>query len=730
MSLVSKLIKEYLKEAPPTSSPEAVADRMGLTERERRQFLRACAKVQKQKKAPGRGRAPRMAAGKQNALEGRMDINRRGFGFMIPAGSSDSSSDSAEDVFIPPRRLRGAMHGDRVRIAVYRRKSTGKRWGEVLEILERVVERVVGRIRRAPASSGRRAGLHLVAYDAKIPPLRVEGTPKGAKPGSVAVGRIVRYPDPDSDRPAERDMTCRIEEILGQENAAGMDLKVTIRKYNLPEEFPEEVQAEIKKIPRNPRKKDLEGREDFRPLRIVTIDGPDARDFDDAVSIERTRKGNFLLGVHIADVAHYVTEGSAPDREARRRGTSVYFPEAVLPMFPEKISNDVCSLRPDVPRLTQSVLMEITKKGELASCRFADGVIESRARMVYEDVAGILSGNKRLRARYREHVADFEQMQELQQILYERRRVRGSLDFDLPEARVSLTAEGEIAGIFPQERTAAHRIIEEFMLAANEAVAEHLLRLRAPALYRVHEEPEPKKMDKLREFMRAMGVALPTRAGGVQPGDLQKVLTRFEGKPEERVVHHVILRSMMLARYSEKNLGHFGLAAPRYTHFTSPIRRYPDLVVHRALRLARRSKLTRDTSARSGSARRRKKTPLAPELAAIAESSSLAERRAENAERELIEWKKVRFMRDKIGKKFPALVSGATRHGLYVELKDYLIEGLVPKEVLPHDLYTLDEVRRTLRGRRKDRAWRLCDAVEVVATSVDEEHREIHFRLA
>jgi ribonuclease R len=723
MSLVSKLIKEYLKEAR-TSSPEAVADRMGLTERERRQFLRACAKMQQQKKAPGRGRAPRKAADKRNTLEGRMDINRRGFGFMIPADPSDS----AEDVFIPPRRLRGAMHGDRVRIAVYSRKSTGKRWGEVLKILEHAVERVVGRIRRAPASSGRATGLHLVAYDAKIPPLRVEGTPRGAKPGSVAVGRIVRYPDPD--RPEGRDMTCRIEEILGQEDAAGMDLKVTIRKYNLPEEFPEEVQAEIKKIPRNPRKKDFEGREDFRPLRIVTIDGPDARDFDDAVSIERTKKGNFLLGVHIADVAHYVAEGSAPDREARRRGTSVYFPEAVLPMFPEKISNDVCSLRPGVPRLTQSIFMEISKKGELVSCRFADGVIESRARMVYEDVAGILSGDKRLRARYREHVADFERMQELQQILYKRRRARGSLDFDLPEARVSLTAEGEIAGIFPQERTVAHRIIEEFMLAANEAVAEHLLRWRAPSLYRVHEEPDPKKMDRLREFMRAMSVALPTRAGGVQPGDLQKILTRFEGKPEERVVHHVILRSMMLARYSEKNLGHFGLAAPRYTHFTSPIRRYPDLVVHRALRLARRSRLARDMSDRSGLARRRKKALLAPELAAIAESSSLAERRAEKAERELIEWKKVRFMRDKIGKKFPALVSGATRHGLYIELKDYLIEGLVPKEVLPHDLYTLDEVHRTLRGRRTNRAWRLCDAVEVVATSVDEEHREIHFRLA
>lgn len=729
MSLVSKLIKEYLKEAR-ASSPEAVADKMGLTERERRQFLRACAKVQKQKKAPERGRAPRKAAGKRNTLEGRMDINRRGFGFMIPADSSDSlaRASSAEDVFIPPRRLRGAMHGDRVRIAVYRRKSTGKRWGEVLEILERAVERVVGRIRRTPASSGRTTGLHLVAYDAKIPPLRVEGTPKGAKPGSVAVGRIVRYPD--LDRPEGRDMTCRIEEILGQEDAAGMDLKVTIRKYNLPDEFPEDVQAEIKKIPRNPRKKDLEGREDFRPLRIVTIDGPDARDFDDAVSIGRTKKGNFLLGVHIADVAHYVAEGSAPDREARRRGTSVYFPEAVLPMFPEKISNDVCSLRPGVPRLTQSLLMEITKKGELVSCRFADGVIESRARMVYEDVAGILSGDRRLRARYREHAADFEQMQELQQILYERRRARGSLDFDLPEARVSLTAEGEIAGIFPQERTVAHRIIEEFMLAANEAVAEHLLQRRAPSLYRVHEEPEPKKMDNLREFLRAMGVALPTRADGVRPGDLQKILARFEGKPEERVVHHVILRSMMLARYSEKNLGHFGLAAPRYTHFTSPIRRYPDLVVHRALRLARRSRLASDTSDRSGPARRRKKALLAPELAAIAESSSLAERRAENAERELIEWKKVRFMHDKIGKKFLALVSGVTRHGLYVELKDYLIEGLVPKEVLPHDLYTLDEVRRTLRGRRTGRAWRLCDAVEVMATSVDEEHREIHFRLA
>jgi ribonuclease R len=515
-------------------------------------------------------------------------------------------------------------------------------------------------------------------------------------------------------------MTCRIEEILGQEDAAGMDLKVTIRKYNLPEEFPEDVQAEVKKIPRHPRKKDLEGREDFRPLRIVTIDGPDARDFDDAVSIERTKKGTFLLGVHIADVAYYVAEGSAPDREARRRGTSAYFPEAVLPMFPEKISNDVCSLRAGVPRLTQSIFMEVSKKGELVSCRFADGVIESSARMVYEDVAGILSGDKRLRARYREHVADFERMQELQQILFKRRRARGSLDFDLPEARISLNAEGEIAGIFPQERTVAHRIIEEFMLAANEAVAEHLLRLRAPSLYRVHEEPDPKKMDRLREFMRAMNVTLPTRAGGVQPGDLQKILTRFEGKPEERVVHHVILRSMMLARYSEKNLGHFGLAAPRYTHFTSPIRRYPDLVVHRALRLARRSKL----------AQRRKKALLAPELVAIAESSSLTERRAEKAERELIEWKKARFMRDKIGKKFPALVSGATRHGLYIELKDYLIEGLVPKEVLPHDLYTLDEVRRTLRGRRTGRSWRLCDAVEVVATSVDEEHREIHFRLA
>jgi ribonuclease R len=538
----------------------------------------------------------------------------------------------------------------------------------------------------------------------------------GAAQDGMAVGVEVLEP------PDVRGMaTGRVVEVLGYPERPGMDVVLIIRKYDLRDEWPEEVLREASQVPGEPSAEQLQEREDFRSLPTVTIDGETAKDFDDAVSVESLEGGCLRLYVHIADVAHYVAEGGAMDREAAVRGTSVYFPGRVVPMLPEKLSNEICSLQPGELRLTQTVILDVDKKGDVGQVRVADGVIRSAERMTYTDVAKLLERNDAgLRRRYHALVDDLQLMETICRRLWGRRRERGSIDFDLPEPEIILNARGEMTGVFSSERNIAHRIIEEFMLAANEAVAGLLFGRKTPTLYRVHEPPDPQRLEVLDEALSGLGYRLPRPLEAVGPQHFQDLLDLASGKPEERFVTQMVLRAMMQARYDPSNLGHFGLAAKRYLHFTSPIRRYPDLVVHRILRAVRQGKLP------GGGPEEERCRQALPEVAA---RSSRTERLAEEAERELEQWKKLGFMAEKLGEEYHGFVSGVTRFGLFVQLEEYFVEGLIHISSLRDDHYELDERRHLLRGQASGRAFRLGDRLEVRVARVDHALKQMDLEL-
>jgi ribonuclease R len=451
----------------------------------------------------------------------------------------------------------------------------------------------------------------------------------------------------------------------------------------------------------------------------VTIDGEHARDFDDAISIEKLKNGHYWLGVHIADVAHYVQEGGALDTEAYERGTSVYFPERAVHMFPEALATGLCSLKPHVDRLVQSCLMEVTARGEVVRYEMHDGIIRSDARMTYTAVNAILTDrDPETMAQYRELVPMFELMKELFEILNARRTRRGSVDFDLPEAQVVLNEDGFIENIIASERNVAHRLIEEFMLLANETVAGHLESNGMPALYRIHEPPDPLKVLQFDEFVSAFGYSLGAGEGSVKPAHFQKLVNKIRGTPEERPIAFLMLRTMQKARYDSMNVGHFGLAAPTYTHFTSPIRRYPDLVVHRLLREQRHTKVTAERTAE-----------LEEELPEAGRHTSERERIAADAEREILQWKKVRFMANKVGDVFDGYVTGVAPFGMFVELIDHYVEGLVHVSTMADDYYRYREQQHTLFGENTKKTYRLGDRVRVQIIKVDMERRQIDLGL-
>jgi ribonuclease R len=451
----------------------------------------------------------------------------------------------------------------------------------------------------------------------------------------------------------------------------------------------------------------------------VTIDGEHARDFDDAITLEKLPNGHFWLGVHIADVSHYVQEGSALDREAYERGTSVYFPERAVHMFPAELATGLCSLNPHVDRLVQSCLMEVDRHGQVVRSEFHDGVINSTERMTYTGVNAILTDrDPDLMRRYASLVPMFELMGELFRILNDARRRRGSIDFDLSEAEVVMDAGGAVEAIIALQRNVAHRLIEEFMLLANEAVASHLEAENAPALYRVHEEPDILKVAKFEEFVSGFGYSLAAPVSALRPRHFQKLLERIEGRPEEKPIAFLMLRTMQKARYAPENLGHFGLAAPSYTHFTSPIRRYPDLVVHRALRAARHRLLSDE-----------QREERAEELPEVARHTSEMERRADDAERELLQWKKVKFMADKIGDEFEGYVTGVAAFGLFIELIEHFVEGMVHISTMADDYYRFVEGAHLLRGENTQKVYRLGDKVKVQVIRVNMEVRQIDLGL-
>jgi len=640
-------------------------------------------------------------------LVGRLETHPSGFGFVTPERPPENVQG---DVFVAAPNLNEALHGDRVVVRIERQRPDGRVEGKIVQILERRAHTVVGRFDVDPAGLS-----FVVPFDRRLltDVSVARGDTLDAEPGDMVTIEVTSWPTPT------RGPIGRVVEVLGDIDEPGVDTEIILRKHAIPDEHADAAVQEAIRLGTEVRERDIQGRTDFRDRPVVTIDGEDARDFDDAISIERLPNGHFWLGVHIADVAHYVAEGSPLDVDAYERGTSVYFPERAVHMFPEALATGLCSLRPHVDRLVQSCLMEVNANGDVVRYEMHDGVIHSTERMTYTAVNAILTERDPATIdRYRGLVPMFEMMRELFKILNGRRVRRGSVDFDLPEPKIILDEEGLIENIVASERNVAHRLIEEFMLLANETVASHLERNHMPALYRIHERPDPLKVMEFDEFVTSLGFGLGAAPTAVKPIDFQRLVERIRGTPEERPIAFLMLRTMQKARYDSMNAGHFGLAAESYTHFTSPIRRYPDLVVHRLLREQRQTKVTKE-----------RRDELDEDLPEIGRHTSAMEQRAAEAERELVQWKKVRFMADKVGDTFDGYITGVAHFGLFVELVEHYVEGMVHVSTMADDYYRFHEQSHMLFGENTKKRYRLGDKVSVQVVRVDLERRLIDLGL-
>jgi ribonuclease R len=765
---------------------------------------------------------PQPAAAK-NALVGRLTMHRDGFGFVIPDSSSIAASLKARlsgDIFIPPHLIGNAMHGDRVLVEISAVRPDGRAEGRIVRPVVRAHPTVVGTFHHGSRGNYVTPMDSKITMDVVIPPgmevPQSKASNDAADDGKKSVRSVDRVLGDEAARPKSwgdlegvvvdveitdwpsptQNPRGRVLEVLGREDDFGVDVEIIIRKFHLPHHFPAATLDQARATPSTISAADLAHRRDFRALPIVTIDGETARDFDDAVAVRMLPNGNFELQVHIADVAQYVTPDSALDQEARLRGTSVYFPDRAVPMLPLELSTDICSLRPQVERLVLSCLMEIDHRGEIAGYELCEGVIRSAERMTYTAVNAVIEGDKAARDRYAPLVPAFELMRDLALILNRKRQRRGSIDFDLPEPVIEFDEFGLMKSITRSERNVAHRLIEEFMLSANECVAQYLESKRIASLYRIHEKPDAKRVYDFEviaaTFGYSLGVgALPihrvqlkadrrdVRGTGkrvreleipkevhITPRMYQKLTDKIAGKPEERILSYLMLRSLKQARYSEENMGHFALAATSYTHFTSPIRRYPDLIVHRILKevlhdsaekrdgdvpvgvsanaapkAEERRRNDAETGAPSPWSKRRDhaahREALEPaggpisidELHDIAEESSQSERRADDAERELMEWKKVKFMQDRVGDDFDGLITSVAKFGFFVELTDLFVEGLVPLNTLTDDRYTYHENTREIIGQRSRRTYHLGQEIRVLVDRIDPVEKKIQFAL-
>jgi len=660
---------------------------------------------------------------------GQIRVHPDGYGTVFGGGGEEP------DVFIDRRSMKGAMNGDLVVVRVDKHnpkyhtiRQRKLIIGEVAKVLRRAHRTVVGRFHADPDQP------YVAPFDTRLDHDIVidrDGTMDARDQEMVNV-EIDRYPDRSSHI-----ARGRVVEVLGMIGEPGVDIELVIRKFHIPHNFPAEVLAAADAVPDEVKPEEIAKRVDLREHNIVTIDGETAKDFDDAVEVQQLPNGNYLLGVHIADVSYYVTEGSALDEEAFERGTSVYFPGRAVPMLPERLSNGICSLNPRVERLTFSVDIEIDRKGRFVERKVYRSVIRTKERMTYTNVNAFLVNEgvaqpsgppphgvvvpepAELRQRYGYLLADFTRMHALYDILRKRREARGSIDFDLPEAEVILDATGVIDAIKPTERNVAHRIIEEFMLAANEVVASELVFTNQPGIFRVHQQPDPQKLQDLREILKEFKLTLRGDLEEMRPGELQRVLKSVEGTPEERFLTNIVLRSMKRASYSEENVGHFALALENYAHFTSPIRRYPDLIVHRRLgELLEKGPMYGE---------RLNEVERAHPL--YAAQSSDRERRADEASREVLEWKKVIFMRDKVGDKFAGTVTGVASFGLFIELDEIFVQGMVPVATIGGDFWVFREREHRLRGESTGRELRLGDKVTIELKSIDEDRHQLEFRL-
>lgn len=679
---------------------------------------------------------------RRGEVRGRISLHRDGYGFVTP----ERPLPSGADIFIPPPATGGAMQGDTVTVELAPKKARlpgeERLEGRVIAVLVRAQALLAGIYHQDPRGDYVQPFDERVRERVRIPadaaaparaanPHRVLGAPAAQAPASLdglAVEvELTRFPS--AGAPA----VGRVVEVLGRPDDFGVDVEITIRKHHLPHRFPPAVLAEAAALPRELPAEELSRRRDFRSLPIVTIDGESARDFDDAVHVARTDAGGYALQVHIADVSYYVAPGSAIDAEARLRGTSVYFPDRAVPMLPAELSTDLCSLRPREDRLVMSCLMEFDARGELLRHEIVPGVIRSAERMTYTQVNAVVEGDAAMRSRFAPLAANFELMAELQGVLYAKRQRRGSIDFDLPEPQITFDEFGLMRAIVKSERNVAHRLIEEFMLAAAETVARHLRAAVESSVYRIHEMPDLKKVADFEQTAAAFGYSLGVgplpiqtmrvrgravevpQAGKflISPRNYQKLAAQIAGKPEERILSFLMLRSLKQARYSTQNVGHFALATDCYTHFTSPIRRYPDLMVHRILKSLLdirqeriQEHLPQEWSRSEG-------------LEPICRQSSEAERRADEAERDLMDWKKVRFMEQRVGEEFAGIILHATRDGFFVELEDQFIEGFVPASVLTDDEYRFRTASLDWIGERSKRRFRLGDRLQVLVDRID-----------
>jgi ribonuclease R len=695
-----EFILQVITAADRPVSQEGLAELLGLREEEDLEALRRRLNAMVRDGQLVRNRRDCYALADQfDLIPGRVITHPDGFGFLVPDAGG-------EDVYLSARTMNAVFHNDRVMVRITGTDRRGRREGDVVEVLQRNTHRVVGRFRRESGVSFVVPDNKRITHDIAVP----EQQTGGAAHGQIVTVEIIEQPAKHA-RPVGR-----VVEVLGEHMAPGMEIDIAIRSYDIPEAWPEAVAAEIQAFGSGVPESASEGRTDLRDLPLVTIDGEDARDFDDAVYCERTPSGWRLI-VAIADVSHYVQSGTALDREAENRGNSVYFPERVIPMLPEVLSNGLCSLNPEVDRLCMACEMHINAEGKIARSRFIEGVMRSQARLTYTEAAAmVVENDKPTRHKYQALVPHLEELYRLYQVLRRAREERGAIDFESTETRIVFGAARKIERIVPLVRNDAHKLIEECMIAANVASARFLVRHKMPALFRVHGAPDADKVEEVREFLKELGLPL---SGRRQPeaADYASLLETVRGRPDEHLINTVLLRSLPRAEYSPNNIGHFGLAQDKYLHFTSPIRRYPDLLVHRAIRhvLARgkAEEFVYDNT----------------NMQVFGDRCSLTERRADEATRDAVDWLKCEYMLDKVGETYAGIISSVTSFGLFVELQEIYVEGLVHVTALGNDYYHYDPARHRLIGERSNRIYRLGDEVVVKVVQVNLDERKIEFEL-
>ncbi|MBM7096940.1 ribonuclease R [Bacillus sp. H-16] len=705
---MTELTKEYVlnymkEEADKPLSVKDLEEALGVTDSSQfKAFVKLLNELEEEGKLV-RTRSNRYGLpDKMNLIRGTVIMHPKGFAFV-------RTEEGFDDIYISGSEMNSAMNKDTVLVRRHTNSSGSKPEGTIIRILERGVKEVVGTY-----VDDKYYGF-VVADDKRIPndifiPKKKEG---GAVDGHKVVVQITKYPE------GRMSAEGHVVEILGHKNDPGVDILSIIHKHGLPGEFPQEALDHANNVPDEISPDEIKHRRDLRNETIVTIDGADAKDLDDAVRAEKLDNGNYLLGVYIADVSHYVKEGSPIDQEAYERATSCYLVDRVIPMIPHRLSNGICSLNPQVDRLTLSCEMEISPQGEVVNHEIFEAVIKTTERMTYTDVRKILQEeDEEVTKRYEDLVPFFKRMEDLAAILRKKRFDRGAIDFDFKEAKVIVDEEGKPTDVELRDRSVAEKLIEEFMLCANETIAEHFHWMKLPFVYRIHEDPDEEKLNHFLEFITNFGYVVKGSANTVHPRAMQEILDAAKGEPEEAVISTVMLRSMRQAKYDPDNVGHFGLSADFYTHFTSPIRRYPDLIVHRLIRTYLIEKKTDEKT----------QAYWEEKLPALTQHSSERERQAEDASRETDELKKVQYMEDKIGEEYEGIISGVTGFGLFVELPN-TIEGLVHVSYLTDDYYHYDEKQYAMIGERTAKVFRIGDAIDVRVINVNVDERIIDFEI-